>query len=260
MDTSEYLKLDRPEVLQFIFYPRRDSSQTPPGSRDFLIPVGQGISIGCRYYIRSQASPPLIVFHGNGEVVSAYDYTAPFYNELGINLFVADYRGYGSSGGTPSFTNMVKDAHVIFEAFADIVHREHHTGGVFVMGRSLGSLSAIELASVYQSQVKGLIVESGFASVLRLLKHLGFPAEFLGLVDVAFPNAAKMRTVGVPTLIIHGNYDTIVPVSEAKDLFANSAAKDKRLVIIRGAGHNDIMMVGMEEYFKAIKAFVFGEK
>ncbi|MBI2831716.1 MAG: alpha/beta hydrolase [Chloroflexi bacterium] len=260
LNTDEYLKLDRPDIIRFIFYPRQDFGEAPSGSTDYSIPVDKGISIGCRFYVHSKHSPSILFFHGNGEVVTDYDYTAPLYNEAGINLFVADYRGYGSSGGTPSFTGMVRDAHCIFRAFVDVLQREHYSGGTFVMGRSLGSMSAIELASVYQSQLKGLIVESGFASVVRLLRHLGLPAEFLGLSEVTFPNATKMRTISLPTLIIHGDYDTIIPVSEGIELFENAVAKDKHLVIIKGAGHNDIMMVGLEEYFGAIKEFVSGEK
>ena len=95
--------------------------------------------------------------YGNGDVVSDYDGIAPIYNQQGINLFVTDYRGYGSSGGVPTFTSMITDAHRIFEAFLGILHNEHYTSDVFAMGRSLGSMSAIELAYSYQEQVKGLI-------------------------------------------------------------------------------------------------------
>ena len=169
---------------------------------------------------------------------------------------MTDYRGYGLSGGTPTFTNMVADASSIFEAFLDILRRENYTGDIFVMGRSLGSICAIELVSRYQEQVKGLIIESGFASILGLLTHLGFTADYLGINDTTFPNASKMRSITLPTLILHGEYDSFIPVSEAKELFENAATKRKRLVIINGANHNDIMTVGMESYFTVIEQFI----
>ena len=108
---TRYSILDRPEVLQFIFYPRKDVSKSPPNSTDCSVPVGEGTSIGCRFYVHSHESPSILLFHGNGEVVSDYDGIAPIYHHTGLNLFVADYRGYGASGGTPTFTNMVSDAH-----------------------------------------------------------------------------------------------------------------------------------------------------
>ena len=259
-DEAGYSILDRPDILQFAFYPRKDVRKGPSNSTDYLVPVEGGVSIGCRFYIHHRGSPSILFFHGNGEVVSDYDGIAPLYNQRGINLFVADYRGYGSSGGTPTFTSMVGDAYSIFEAFLDIRRNDHHTGDVLVMGRSLGSICAIELAFCYQDQMKGLIIESGFASILRLLKYLGFPAELLGTSDIAFPNMAKIRSIALPTLILHGEHDSLIPVAEARDLFENAAAKRKRLVIINGADHNDIMLVDMERYFTAIREFVSGER
>jgi len=253
---DEYSILDRPEILRFVFYPRRDNRRGPSNSADYSVPVGDEISIGCRFYVHSLSSPSILFFHGNGEVVSDYDDIAAIYNEQGINLFVADYRGYGASGGTPTFAGMVGDAHTVFKAFLSILRSNGHSGGVVVMGRSLGSMSAIELAHSCQEQMEGLIIESGFASMLRLLTHLGFPGELPDISEVAFPNMAGMRSVTLPTLILHGEHDNLIPVSEAIDLYESSAAQSKELVVISGAGHNDIMMVGMEKYFKAIREFV----
>jgi len=257
---ARYSILDRPEILQFTFYLRKEDRSGPPNSIDHFVPVGDGVTISCRFYIHSPGSPSVLFFHGNGEIVNDYDAIAPFYNQIGINLFVADYRGYGASGGTPTFANTVGDAHSIFEAFLAILHNDHHTGGVFVMGRSLGSISAIELAHSYPQQIEGLIIESGFASIVRLMNYLGFPVESLGIDDFAFPNAAKVRSITLPTLILHGEHDSLIPVAEAKDLFENAGAEKKRLVIINWADHNDIMLVGMERYFAEIKKFVFGDK
>mgnify|MGYP001110845319 CR=1 FL=1 len=253
---NDYFILDRPEILQFVFYPRKDTRRGPPNSTDYSVSVEDEVSIGCRFYVHSNSSPSILLFHGNGEIVSDYDGIAPVYNQVGINLFVADYRGYGSSGGMPTFTNMVSDAYSIFEAFGDILRNDHHSGNTFVMGRSLGSICAIELASSYQEQIKGLIIESGFASILRLLNCLGLPAEFVGINDITFPNVAKVRSITLPTLILHGERDSIIPVTEARSLFENAAAKSKHLVIINGADHNDIMLVGIEKYFKAIREFI----
>ena len=256
MSQANYSALDRPEILQFIFYPRKDVTKAPPNASDYFIPVDKGVSVSCRFYTYSQNSPSIMYFHGNGEVVSDYDYIAPMYNQLGINLFVADYRGYGASQGQPTFTNTISDAPIIFKAFTNIISENHYGGDIFVMGRSLGSISAIEIIHRYQEQIKGLIIESGFASIIKLLSHLGLPAEYLGVRDIDFPNLAKIRTVTAPTLIIHGEYDSRVPPSQGEALFHNAAAKDKSLVVIPEADHNDIMWVGMERYLQAIKEFV----
>ena len=104
---NEYSLLDRPDILQFTFYPRKEARRGPPNSTDYFIPVGDEVSICCRFYVHSHSSPSILFFHGNGEIASDYDDVAPIYNQRSINLFVTDYRGYGLSGGTPTFTNMV---------------------------------------------------------------------------------------------------------------------------------------------------------
>lgn len=253
---EDYSILDMPEVVSLVFYPRRDFTKAPPNASDHFIAVDKDTSVSCRFYVHGQDSPSIIYFHGNGETVSDYDYIAPMYNRLGINLFVAEYRGYGRSQGMPTFSNTIADAPVIFQGFMDLLARDHYSGDVFVMGRSLGSISAIEIAYRHQEQLKGLIVESGFGSVFRFLSRAGLAARDLGMEDIDFPNLGKVRAITIPTLIIHGEYDSLVPPSEGEDLFRNSAARDKRLVIIPQANHNDIMLVGMKQYLEAIRGFV----
>ena len=257
MSHNDYFVVDRPEVLAFIFYPRKDFAKAPPDASDHLILVDRDVSISGRFYVHSPNAPSILYFHGNGEVVSDYDYIAPMYNQLGINLFVADYRGYGASQGQPTLGSTVSDASIICRAFSDILHREQCCRDIFVMGRSLGSLSALEIARRHQELIKGLIVESGFASLARLLPRLGFPAKHLGIEDIEFPNLTKMRTITVPTLIIHGEYDQIIPATEGEALFHSAAAKVKKLLIIPRANHNDIMWIDRERYFKAIKEFTY---
>jgi fermentation-respiration switch protein FrsA (DUF1100 family) len=255
---DDYCALDRPELVQFVFYPRRDFTSPPSNATDRFVAVDATASVSCRFYVHDKDSPTILYFHGNGEVVSDHDYIAPIYNDqLGVNLFVADYRGYGASSGRPTFSSMVTDSHLIFEDFSAMLREGSYSGGIFVMGRSLGSVSAIELASREQDRVRGLIVESGFASTVRLMTRLGFPRDFLGIEDFGFPNLSKIRTVTMPTLVIHAERDSLIPLEEAKDLFENVATKEKRLVVIPEADHNDIMMADMPTYFRAIEEFVF---
>ncbi|RLC95200.1 MAG: alpha/beta hydrolase [Chloroflexi bacterium] len=255
---SDYAALDRPELVQFVFYPRKFATEPPRGASDHVVPVADAVSISCRFYAHRLDSPTILFFHGNGEVVSDYDYIAPMYHGIGANLFVADYRGYGASTGSPSFSTMVADSHRIFEAFLEVLRQGRYSGPVFVKGRSLGSVSAIELAAAHPDRMHGLIVESGFASTPRLMARLGFPAERLGIRDFGFPNLTKIRTVTVPTLIIHGEYDSIIPLEEGKDLYENVATERKRLVIIPNADHNDILVRDTALYFGALQEFVSG--
>jgi len=126
------------------------------------------------------------------------------------------------------------------------------------MGRSLGSMPAIELAFNYQDDIRGLIIESGAASNFRRLwNYLRVPEKETILSEESlFLNKVKIRQVHKPTLIIHGEYDQIISVKEGEELYQNSGAQDKRILIIPGADHNDIMLVKQSLYFDTIEEFV----
>ena len=255
----EFSLLDRPDILLFVFYPRQDLSNSPLAENvtSYLIPVDQDISISCCFYAGDKSYANILYFHGNGEIASDYEDIGSIFNQMGLNLFVADYRGYGRSGGMPTLTSMIKDAHPIFEGFKKTLQERGYSGKLFVMGRSLGSASAVEVAYNYQGQLQGLIIESGFASVVNLLEDLGMPVKTFELEKSGEATGIELITkITIPTLVIHGEYDHIVPPEEGKALYASSGAKDKRLLIIPGVDHNTIFFGGMEQYTNALKDFI----
>jgi len=255
---TDYASLDRPEILMNLFHPRRDwqPSGAEPDGKDILIPVDEGIVVGGREHVSSKGAPTILFFHGNGEIASDYDEIAPFYNHHGINFICVDYRGYGVSQGEPTVSNMMRDAHRVFDFVK--VHRlaAQYTGTLIVMGRSLGSASALELAFHHQDRMDGLIIESGFAFAGPLLRLLGVNTAGFGLDESAgFGNVSKMKTFLKPTLVIHAEYDHIIPFSDGETLFHACPATDKTLLKIPGANHNNILALGLSEYMKAIHAF-----
>jgi pimeloyl-ACP methyl ester carboxylesterase len=125
------------------------------------------------------------------------------------------------------------------------------------MGRSLGSIPALELAYHYQDEIRGLIIESGAANNFRRLwLYLGIAGKETAENESPFLNKVKIRRVRKPTLIIHGQYDQIISVTEGQELYENSGAKDKKILIIPGADHNDIMSLAADLYFDTIEEFV----
>ena len=129
------------------------------------------------------------------------------------------------------------------------------TGPFIVMGRSLGSASALELVRHYGEAIDGLIVESGFAFAGPLLRLLGIDPDALGFTEaVGFGNVDKIRAYDKPTLVIHAEFDHIIPFSDGQALYDASPAEDKTLLKIPGANHNDIFMRGLREYMAAVKA------
>jgi fermentation-respiration switch protein FrsA (DUF1100 family) len=252
----DYTLLDRPEVCRALFHPRGEWDPSSGNDNVHMIPVDGNVAIGARFHLAGASAANMLFFHGNGEILADYDDVGPLYNRLGINFLVADYRGYGRSGGTPTISAMQADSHRILEYTRTWLAANGYSGPLVVMGRSLGSAPALELAA-RGDHVDGLIIESGFALTAPLLGLLGVDVARLGLDEAhGFRNTDKIAQYAGPTLIIHAQYDHIIPYYDGENLFAASGAANKQLVRIDGANHNDLFYVGMERYLQAVAALV----
>ena len=256
---NNYTLFDRPEILNYLFYPRPEWGS--PSFRErpdtLLIPVEGDVVIGARLHLADAAAPTILFFHGNGEIVADYDDLGPIYTGMGINFIPVDYRGYGISTGSPTVSAMMKDCHVIFDDF-ERWRRDNAYGGPFiVMGRSLGSAPALELAAHHGEEIDALIIESGFAMTVPLLGYLGIDAGAYGIgEEKGFRNAEKISTYHGPTLIIHAEKDHIIPLNQGETLYAFSGSNDKIFLQIPEANHNTIFVYGLDQYLKAVADIV----
>lgn len=253
----DYELLDDPFLINCLFFPRRDSTEAPLGSFDLMVPVDEKISVNCRYYLKDLNWSSLLYFHGNGEVAADYDDIKDFYWARKLNLIVADYRGYGKSTGGPNFKNLINDAHIIFTSVRqELQERGLQKEAIWIMGRSLGSMSALEIAYQEQQNLKGLIIESGFACVSRLVKQWGLPANYKELENVERQCLEMLKGIKLPALVIHGEEDDLVYLKEGKLVYEQLGSEQKELLIIPGAGHNDIIFMDREKYFGVLGKFV----
>lgn len=253
--SPDFTVLDRPDILSRLFHPRPDIS--PPGNgRSLMIPVAEDINVGACFHPAGKDAPNVLFFHGNGEIVSDYNGIAPLYKGMGINFLPVDYRGYGRSGGTPTLAHMIGDSHVILDFTTEWLLQNGYTGPVFIMGRSLGSAAALELAARRQGDVAGLILESAFAYGIPLLESLGVRIEHRDIVEEnVFGHLQKIKSFSKPVLIIHAEFDHIIPISDGEALFESCRSDQKTFVQIDGADHNDIFFRGLSKYMKAMNTF-----
>lgn len=182
--------------------------------------------------------------HGNAEDIGTIE---PFILNLvrnGFAVLVYDYRGYGTSQGSPSEDNTREDIDAAFQYLMDI--QKIPADKVILHGRSLGGGVAVDLAS--RVQVGGLILESTFTSASRVL------TRYRVLPFDGFDNIGKLPTVNCPVLIIHGIQDGVIPFHHGKDLFA-VAKEQKTSLWIQHAGHNNVINVEKERYLVAIQSF-----
>lgn len=265
-ETNQLSFLDDPRILMHVFYPRREDRHNPEraevdseGSERAAVSfkVDENVNIEGQSYLSGISAPNLLLFHGNGETAYDYDDIGPIYASNGINFFVIDYRGYGTSSGSPTFSGMLRDAVKIFQDFTSFLQDRGLFGNVFIMGRSLGSAPALEVALKFPDKVSGLIIESGFAHTYNLLTTLGVdPLLLEPEKERLVSNLEKMKKVSMPVLVIHGELDEIIPLSDGLDLYKAADTDDKELLLIPGAGHNTLLLYGLKEYLRAINSFV----
>ncbi len=250
--------MDRPEVQQILFHPRKTArTELPAVAMDIDIEVAEDVTIGCRLFTADKKAPTILFFHGNGEIISDYDAIGPWYVQQNLNLLVTDYRGYGWSGGRPSFSALLADSHVLYAEVKQYLHDNGYSSDLFIMGRSLGSACAVELASVYNEEIAGLIIESGFALTLPLAETLGADITEINITEEqTFNNNEKIRKVTKPTFLLHGQRDILIPLWQAERLHAESGARSKELQVVPGADHNSLIAVGGRYYFEAISKFI----
>lgn len=246
-------------IAKALFYPRPDQPFEPEasGAVDHIFEVEPGVRLRLRFFLAGKNDPVILFFHGNGETARDYDSAAAKYRSLPASLVVAEYRGYGPSTGTPSLESMLRDAHLELKQTQSVLSERGYTGRIVVMGRSLGSAPAIELASVRAKELAGLVIESGFANIIPLLKLLGVPVGALRVSEEqGTRNLAKMGEISLPTLILHAELDDIISIREGELLFEANKDPQKAFLRVPQAGHNDIQFIAGDDYFARIRVLL----
>lgn len=243
-----------------MFYPRKIPipKETDPNIKVLKFHIDKDILIGGFFYLNNINFPTILLFHGNGEIASDYQYFLNFFFQCSVNLAVVDFRGYGFSTGEPYYTSLITDALPVYNEFCKWMIQNSINDSLFILGRSLGSICASEIGSHNPDSLRGVIFESGFASIYDMMSRLfrvtgsEITPEFLS----EYSNDTRIRRFKKPTLVIHGTNDFIIPYPQGKLIFENIPEEvEKKLVLIEGAGHNDIFSYE-EEYLTPLNDFV----
>ena len=239
---------------RFIFFPSSQIVETP-GQADLAYEEVSFITEDSfrlhGWFVPGTTRATWLWFHGNGGNISHHvEELALVHHRLGVNLFILDYRGYGNSEGTPTERGIYRDARAALgylQGRPDVA-----TEGVVYFGHSLGAAVAVELAAAYPP--RGLILASPFASMSDMA-HLRFPFLPVNwLVRDRYDSLARIPNVRCPLLVLHGDRDNTVPLSQAEKLF-NRATPPKHFRLLPGAGHDDIFNTGGSASWDALEEF-----
>lgn len=192
----------------------------------------------------------VLFFHGNAGNLSGRTELMVRLVNLGAEVMIIDYRGYGHSEGRPSEEGVYRDARAAWN-FLTIEH-EVPPDQIIVFGKSLGGAVAVDLASTVTPA--GLIVQSSFTSVPAMAaRHYPFVPGFA--LRTKMDSESKIDSITCPKLFVHSTHDEIVPFEMGRTLF-ETAGGPKTFFEITGAGHNETLAVGGSRYLESIRGFL----
>jgi fermentation-respiration switch protein FrsA (DUF1100 family) len=228
---------------KLIFVPQLPSYTTLPN--EVRITSGDGETINAVYLEHPDAEFTILFSHGNAEDLGTVVPFVSQFHELGYSVLMYDYRGYGTSEGTPSVARAKEDVTAAYRWLTEKKGIDPKT--IIAQGRSVGGGPSTWLAANHE--VGGLVIESTFVSTFRVKTRWPlFPWD-------KFNNLKSMANVTCPVLIMHGRNDEIIPFWHGEKLYEAIPGKKMKLWIDDGM-HNDYAYVAGPDYFRAFLAFV----
>lgn len=165
---------------------------------------------------------------------------------------LAEYRGYMSLSGTPTYSTTKLDALAAYDYLGSVFGVDRTRIAYF--GHSLGSAVAAELAEVRRP--RALLLQSPFSSAHAMARFIvTFPitVAWKAISRIHFDTVQLVSRLDIPVSVSHGKHDRIVPLRMGLEVY--DAAKTKgELLVVEKAGHSDIAEVAGEEYWKWLTA------
>lgn len=193
---------------------------------------------------KDDSNQAILVYHGNTETIPEWIPALKHLWDHGISTFIFDYSGFGRSRGPATFRTLRQDARAARELF------EHKAGrrDKYLLGLSLGSGVLLEGHDTLTPGACGLILIAAFSSSIDVaLSWKIVPPPLAYLAPRSYDNAAHLRLVNLPVLIIHSTDDQLFPPAMAEKLLA-AANSPANLILVHGLRHNDMLEGRHQEY------------
>jgi fermentation-respiration switch protein FrsA (DUF1100 family) len=241
----------------FVYYPTREVLATPGDVgldyQDIEFVTEDHLKIHGWFVPCEGATGTLLIFHGNAGNIGDRIAWIEMLHQLGVHVFMIDYRGYGKSDGKPFEEGLYRDARAAYHWWEK--ERQPKGEKLVLFGESLGGAVAVNLAA--KVSPAGLILQSTFTSARDMAKNMFLIGMLHRFTGVHFDSAKAMKHVQCPKLIIHGTKDTTVPFDLGKRLF-DLAPAPKSFFTVPEAGHNDLIWIAGTEYTRQLKTFLSG--
>jgi uncharacterized protein len=241
-----------------LYFPDKTLAATPQvyqlSYRDLALRAKDGIEVHGWFIPAEKQSATttrtLLMAHGNAGNISHRLDKALLFHQLGLNVLLFDYRGYGLSKGVPSEKGTYRDAEAAYDFLVSELKQRPEQ--IILYGESLGCAVSVEMAKNHPAAA--LILESPFTSTVQMgkLVFTWLPVQLI--VRYRYDNLAKIPNVHMPVLVMHSPTDEVIPFSMGRSVF-EAANEPKRFFELTG-GHNDGYERSGKRYLEAIERFL----
>lgn len=220
-----------------------------PGWEEVTFTTADGLVLGAWFREPEESRPVVMVFGGNAGNRADRASLGRGLAAEGLGVLLVDYRGYGTNPGHPTEGGLALDARGALRWVLD--QAPGHP--VVYFGESLGSAVAIGLASEHPPAA--LVLRSPFTRLADVgaVHYPLLPVRWM-LWDV-FPSIDRIRGVATAALVIAGDADSIIPVTQSRAIY-DAAPEPKRLLVLEGADHNDPALTNGPEVIAATVRFI----
>lgn len=223
-----------------------------PGAEEVMFSTEDDLTLSA-WFLAAAAEPrgTVIVFNGNAGNRASRAPLADALSQHGYSVLLVDYRGYGANPGSPSQEGLLTDVRAARSYIAS--RPEVDPDRLVYFGESLGAGVALGLAT--ETPPAALVLRSPFVSLADIgSHHYPFLPISLLLRD-RYPNDHWIGQIDVPVMMIGGSEDRIVPLEQTERLF-ELASPPKNLLVVEGAGHNDLALLAGTEMIDGIVRFL----
>ncbi|MFC1907732.1 alpha/beta hydrolase [Chloroflexota bacterium] len=239
----------------YIYYPERVLSVTPHSIGLQFERVSFETMDGVKlsgWFVPSAGDRGVMLFcHGNAGNISHRLESIQIYHQLGLDVFIFDYRGYGQSEGKPSERGTYSDVDAAWQYL--VKRRQINPNRMIIFGRSLGG--AVAAWQARNHTPKALILESTFTSVPDIAAKLYpfLPVKLLSRFK--YDTMGYLDRVKCPVLIVHSRNDEIMPFKHGQRLF-EVAREPKEFLEISGS-HNEGFITSGKRYEEGLNSFIY---
>jgi fermentation-respiration switch protein FrsA (DUF1100 family) len=207
------------------------------GATEHLTTATDGVPVRALELVSAPDAPVVVHFHNNRETAEESAGVARELHRRGLGVVLVEYRGYGARGGgaSPSEDGLYADAEAVLSMLAA---RGIGPQRVILWGTSLGTGVAAEMAR--RGRGAGLVLVTPYTSIPDLVTDVVPFVPARVLVAERFDTLEKASAITVPTLVVHGDADEIVPFHMGARLAATIPGA--QLLAIRGGHHGDLFL------------------